>query len=384
MQLTGKEKLIDIIKQKIKQQGAISFKDFMEMALYYPNLGYYTSEKEKIGGFGDFYTSSELDPAFGNLLARQFNEIYEKYFKDQKFQIVEIGSGKGYLAYDVLSYIKDNYPNLYKNLEFISVEKSAYHRDFQSKLLKDFENIKFYEDLESVNNITGIIYSNELFDALPINLIRKVDGEIFEVYITVINEKVKEVLRKPSEEILSYLKDLSIDLPDGMTTEINLMAKNLIQDIGKRLNKGFVFTVDYGYPSKELYKPYRMRGTLICYYKHTYNENFYQNVGLQDITSHVNFSALVFYGKQVGLDFVGFTDQAHFLISLGLMDIFLQLQEKGDYRSYERLNRLKTLILPKGMGEKFKVLIQSKNIENPNISGLKNLPYESDRYKIEV
>lgn len=384
MQLTGKEELINIIKQKIQQEGAISFKDFMEMALYYPNLGYYTSEKEKIGGLGDFYTSSELDPAFGNLLAKQFNEIYKNYFKNQKFQIVEVGSGKGYLVYDVLSYIKNNYPNLYKTLEFISVEKSPYHRDYQKKLLKDFDNVSFYEDLTEIDNINGIIYSNELFDALPVHLIRKIGGKIFEVYITLEGDDIKEVLKEPQKEILQYLKDLNIDIPEGMTTEINLYAKDLIQEIGNKLEKGFVFTVDYGYPSKELYKPYRMRGTLLCYYKHTYNENFYQNIGLQDITSHVNFSALVYYGKKSKLDFVGFTDQAHFLISLGLMDIFQELQEKGDYKSYERLNRLKTLILPKGMGEKFKILIQSKNIQNPDIAGLKNLPYESDRYKIEV
>jgi len=384
MQLTGKKDLIEIIKERIKKEGAIPFKDFMDIALYYPNLGYYTSEKEKIGGYGDFYTSSELDPAFGNLLAKQFNEIYKSFFKNESFQIVEIGSGKGYLAYDVLSYLKDNCPDLYKNLEFISVEKSKYHRDFQSKLLKDFKNVKLYENLENINNINGIIYSNELFDALPVNLIRKVDGKIFEVYITLENEEVKEVLKEPDKKILSYLNDLNIDIPDGMTTEINLVAKDLIQEIGNKLTKGFVFTVDYGYPSKELYKPYRMRGTLLCYYKHTYNENFYQNVGLQDLTSHVNFSALVFYGKKVDLDFVGFTDQAHFLISLGLMDIFSKLQEKGDYKSYERLNRLKTLILPKGMGEKFKILIQAKGIKNPKLTGLKNLPYESDRYKIEV
>lgn len=168
-----------------------------------------------------------------------------------------------------------------------------------------------------------------------------------------------------------------------MTTEVNLLAKDLIQTIGQKLKKGFVFTVDYGYPSKELYKPYRMKGTLLCYYKHTYNENFYENIGFQDITSHVNFSALVYYGKKAGLEFTGFTDQAHFLINLGLGDIMIQLQEKGDSKSFERINRLKTLILPKGMGEKFKILIQHKNIKNPILSGLKIIPPQNDRYKIE-
>lgn len=380
MKLTGKKELIDILKERVE----VSFKDFMEIVLYYPNLGYYTSKKEKIGSYGDFYTSSELDPVFGNLLAKQFYENYKNYFNNQKIKIVEIGSGKGLLAYDVLSYIKENFPDFYKNIEFISVEKSTFHLDLQKKLLKDFDNIIFLQDFNELNNIYGIIYSNELFDALPVNVIVKKDGKIFEIYLKIQNDNVEEILKEPSEEILEYLKELAIDIPEGMRTEINLIAKNLIINLGNKLKKGFLYTVDYGYPSKELYKPYRMRGTLLCYYKHTYNESFYENIGLQDITSHVNFSALTYYGKKVGLDFVGFTDQAHFLINLGLMDIFQKLQENGDYKSYERLNRLKTLIMPQGMGEKFKVLIQSKNIDNPKLTGLDILPYHSDRYKIEV
>jgi SAM-dependent MidA family methyltransferase len=382
MKITGKKELVEIILEEIKKRGGISFKDFMDFALYYPSLGYYTSEKEKIGGYGDFFTSSELDPVFGQLLAKQFNEIYEKHFKDKKITIVEIGSGKGLLAYDILNEIKTKYPEFYDNVQFISIEKSTYHIDIQKQLLADF-NVRWLEDLENLENIEGIIYSNELFDALPVHLIKKEKGKIYQLYLIEKSGEIQEDFRPASKEILEYLEELNIDIPEGMITEVNLLAKDLIQKIGEKLKKGFVFTIDYGYPSKELYKPYRMKGTLLCYYKHTYNENYYQNVGLQDITSHVNFSALVYYGKKSGLEFTGFTDQAHFLINLGLSDIMMELQEKGDYKSYERINRLKTLILPKGMGEKFKILIQHKNVENPDLTGLSILPPQNDRYKVE-
>ncbi|NPA57831.1 MAG: methyltransferase [Aquificae bacterium] len=384
MELTGRQELISIIKERIKREGAIPFRDFMDMALYYPELGYYTSPKEKIGGLGDFFTASELDKVFGELLAKQFGEIYEK-LGEKPFQIVEIGAGKGYLAHDILKYLKENLPQVYKNSRYILIEKSPYHIQMQKALLKDFEIVEWFQDIIDFEDesITGVVFSNELFDAFPVHLIRKINGKIYEVYITLEGENtVKEVLKEAPEEITRYLKELNINLPDGMQTEVNLDAKDYIQKIAKKLKKGYVITIDYGYPSAELYKPYRMRGTLLCYHKHRYSENYYQNIGMQDITSHVNFSALKYYGLIAGLDFTGFTDQAHFLTNLGLMEVLAELQERNDLEAFERLNRLKTLVLPKGMGEKFKVLVQHKNVENPIIKGLEMLPYTSDRYKL--
>lgn len=385
MKLTGRKELLKIIKERIEKNGSISFRDFMDMALYYPELGYYTSPKVKIGGYGDFYTASELDRAFGELLAKQFIQIYNEKVKERPFQIVELGAGKGYLAYDILNYLKSKYSEIFNDVKYTIIEKSPYHIEVQREILKDFENVEWIQDIidfedESIN---GVIFSNELFDSFPVHLIRKIKGKIYEVYITLEDEdNVKEILKDANDDIIRYIEELNINIPEGMQTEINLDAKDYIQKIGKKLNKGYVITIDYGYPSYELYKPYRMRGTLLCYHKHKYSENFYENVGLQDITSHVNFSALKYYGKIAGLEFLGFTDQAHFLTNLGLLDILNELQQRDDYESYERINRLKSLVLPKGMGEKFKVLVQYKNIENPDIKGLEILPYQSERFKL--
>ncbi|WP_456465836.1 class I SAM-dependent methyltransferase [Persephonella sp.] len=384
MKLTGKDQLVSIIKDRIKKEGEISFRDFMDMALYYPELGYYTSPEEKIGGHGDFYTASELDRAFGELLGKQFVEIYTK-IGEEKFRIVEIGAGKGYLAFDILKFLQENYPEVFRNTTYTIIEKSPYHIKTQKEILSVFENVEWIQDIIDFEDesITGVVFSNELFDSFPVHLVRKIKGKIYEVFIKVDEENnVQEILKEVSEEILKYIAQLNINIPEGMQTEINLDAVDYIQKIGKKLKKGFVITIDYGYPSAELYKPYRMKGTLLCYYRHRYSENFYENVGMQDITSHVNFSALKYYGMIAGLDFTGFTDQAHFLTNLGLMEIFEKLQEKNDYESFERLNRLKTLVLPKGMGEKFKVLVQHKNIKDPSIKGLDMLPYMSDRYRL--
>ena len=380
MRLTGKKELIDIIKKHIREKDSISFRDFMDFALYYPELGYYTSKKEKIGGYGDFFTSSEVDRAFGNLLAEQFVEIFSKIYH---FNIVEIGAGKGYLAYDILSYLRDRYPSVFKRVRYTLIEKSSYHIETQREVLKDFNNVFWVQDIRDFEDesIEGIVFSNELFDSFPVHMIRKKNGRIYEVYITLDeNDSVIEIEKEPSKEILSYIDELGIEIPDGMTTEINLDARDYIQLIGKKLKKGYVITIDYGYPSKELYKPYRMRGTLLCYYRHRYSENYYENVGMQDITSHVNFSALKHYGEKAGLKTLGFTDQAHFLTNLGLMDIIAEIQMQDSFEAFERLNRLKTLVLPKGMGEKFKVLVQYKNVENPDIKGLEILPVQSDRF----
>jgi len=384
MKLTGKPQLISIIKDRIKREGSISFRDFMDIALYYPEMGYYTSPQEKIGGFGDFFTASELDKVFGELLGKQFVEIFHK-IGQERFQIVEIGAGKGYLAYDILKYLKENHPDIYEKSQYILIEKSPYHIKLQKELLSEFEIVKWVQDIIDFENesITGVIFSNELFDAFPVHLIRKLNGKIYEVFITIDRENnIKEILKEADEEIIKYIKELNINIPEGMQTEINLDAVDYIKKIARKLKKGYVISIDYGFPSAELYKYYRMRGTLLCYYRHRYSENYYENVGMQDITSHVNFSALKYYGMVAGLDFTGFTDQAHFLTNLGLMDILTQLQEKNDLESFERLNRLKTLVLPKGMGEKFKVLVQHKNIENPEIKGLEMLPYMSDRYRL--
>jgi SAM-dependent MidA family methyltransferase len=359
--------LSTIIIQKIKKYGPISFCDFMEMALYYPELGYYTSSHEKIGKAGDYYTSSNLTSAFGEMLGKQIEEMW-RILGEKEFTVVEMGAGLGLLSGDVLSYLKKNH-ELYRNLNYCIVEKSPTFRNEQKKRL-EAQNVSWYDSITELSGMTGCIFSNELPDAFPVHVV-VMENELMEVFVDYENGFI-EVLRPATGELKNYLEELKINLPFGYRTEINLDAIKWIQEIGSTLKKGFVLTIDYGYPSDELYQEYRNRGTLMCYYKHCVNETPFEHIGEQDMTTHVNFSALELWGCKNDLDLCGFTDQAHFLMGLGIDEYLKNLQEKDPVNYYRKMLPVKTLLLE--MGETFKIMIQKKGVERFELSGLK-FPY---------
>ncbi len=352
--------LSKIIIQKIQRSGAIPFRDFMEMALYYPELGYYTSPKQKIGKRGDYYTSPNLTPAFGEMLGRQLEEMWQ-ILGEKKFTVVEMGAGSGLLSFDILEYLKKNQP-FYQDLEYCIIEKSPAMREEQIKRLGDA--VQWHDSIHELAGMTGCIFSNELVDALPVHLV-VMEDELMEVFVNYYDGFV-EVLKPASDELKNYISELGVVLPEGYRAEINLDAVKWIDEIGASLKKGFVLTIDYGYPSTELYEVYRNRGTLMCYYKHTANENPYQHVGEQDITSHVNFSALEHWGKKSGLESCGFTGLSNFLLGLGIEEYMKGLQESPDY--HKKMLQVKTLIME--MGSTFKVLVQEKGTQC-KLSGLK-------------
>ncbi len=351
--------LEDIIREEIRKEGKITFKRFMELALYHPQYGYY-SKGPYIGKKGDFYTSVSVGSIFGKTLAKALKEMLNI---SQTNTIVELGAGDGTLARDILSSLGDS-------VNYIIVEKSPVFVKRQKKNLNKFRNIYWIDSIEHLPCISGVIFSNELFDALPVHLVEN-RKKLFEVYVSIEDNCFFEILDKPStEKIYEYFDKLKINLPEDFRTEVNLEGTKLIKQLGGKLDKGFIVTIDYGYPSHELYKDYRNRGTLLCYHKHRVNENPYENIGNQDITSHVNFTALAMYGKEAGLEICGFTNQANFLIDSGILD---------EASNPEEILKIKTLILPEsGMGEVFKVLIQYKGFKTkPKLSCLKNAPKRS-------
>ena len=353
-----------LIIQKIKEQGLISFHDFMEMALYYPGLGFYTSDKEKIGRAGDYYTSSNLTPAFGELLGRQIEEMWN-ILGEKEFTVVEMGAGMGILSGDVLSYLKRNHEFIQK-LNYCIVEKSPSLRKEQKKRLSN-ENVKWLDSINDLKGMEGCIFSNELPDAFPVHVV-VMENELLEVFVGY-EKNFIEALKPASTQLKDYFKELDITLPSGYRTEINLDAIKWVREISSALEKGFVITIDYGYPSSELYQEYRNLGTLMCYCNHLVNESPFEHIGEQDMTSHVNFSALDHWGQKSGLELSGFTDQAHFLMGLGIDDYLKDLQEKSPLDYYKKMLPIKSLIMD--MGETFKVMIQKKGVEHTELSGLK-------------
>jgi len=294
---------------------------------------YYSSERNLLGAGGDFYTSADLDPIFGHLLAKQFEEWAAAF---DTFSVVELGAGKGLLARDILQ--KHRFP-------YMILERSPFMRRRQQELLQDYD-VTWIDELP--RDVTGCIFSNEFFDALPVHRVARRDGVLKEIYVT---EDFEEV-EKDFEE--------SIDVPiyEGHVTEISLDARRWIKRIAASLNRGYHLAIDYGYLGDHFYA--QPQGTLMCYWRHQAVENPYIRIGEQDITAHVNFSDLM---EEPSLETVLFTSQKDYLVRLGILDEMEKLATAGDAASMQRLLRMKKLILPAGMGERFKVLVQTKNLD---------------------
>lgn len=360
--------LSEIIVQKIMEEGPISFHDFMEIALYYPEKGYYTSAQNKIGKTGDFYTSSNLTPAFGAMIARQIEEMWEISGR-KDFIIVEYGAGTGVLCHDILDYLTNN-KELYEQLNYCIIEKSPVMREKQKAHLH--QKVSWHNTIRDIPNITGCILSNELLDNFAVHQVVMHD-ELMEVFTDYKGDFV-EVLKPAKKELTEYLAVLNVVLPKGFRTEINLEAIEWMKEIAASLKKGYVITIDYGYTSEELYSERRSSGTLVCYNKHTINDNPYMDIGSQDITTHINFSALSHFGSAFGLVPCGLTSQAGFLLALGFKD-YLQKILAGEpgqnMMSLIKKESFLTHTLLLDMGTKFKVLIQQKGIVNKELSGLK-------------
>lgn len=360
--------LTKIIKSLIHKSGPITFDKFMGIALYHPEHGYYTSGKAKIGKSGDYYTSPCVHPAFGEILSRFICLAYEAV-NSPDFTVVEMGAGKGFLALDVLDSLKRNNPELYDTLRYSIIELSPNLREEGKIILKEhMHKIKWVVSLSDLEpeSISGVFISNELVDSFPFHRAKFKNGELLEIFVTLEDEEFVQILDKPSGSVLKeYFEGYNLEFENEQEVEINLYAKKWLSEIARAFAKGFVLTIDYGYLASELFNPSRMKGTFMCFHEHTANENPYVNIGEQDITAHVDFSNLIRVGESIELNAVKYTTQGQFLIDLGVLDIAERYsgEEKSSDISYQK-NRMaiKNLFLPELMGDKFKVLIQEKNL----------------------
>jgi len=381
------KKIIELIDSS--NQKKITFADYMNLCLYDSEYGYYNSENILIGKSGDFYTSASLSSDFGELLAIQLEEFWCVMDKPSPFHLVEVGAGEGNLTINILNYLKTHYPDFFQSIEYIIIEKSEILAEKQKQIIKKSFNksviSKWYkwEDIEN-NSLQGCIFSNELIDAFPVHLVEFNQGILQEVYLTNNEGNLTEVLGNLSTvEIEDFFKTLNINFsqdiyPEKYRTEVNIQALNWLKTVTKKLKKGYVLTIDYGYQGDKYYHPQRFQGTLKCYYQHRHHNNPYVNIGCQDITSHVNFTALEVYGERYGLSNIAYTPQALFLMNLGLGDRICGLSSGkipiGEM--IERRNQLHSLINPEGLGN-FGVLLQGKNLnkEQKNYS-LQGFKYE--------
>jgi SAM-dependent MidA family methyltransferase len=323
------ESIVEPLRKRIREHGPLSFRDYMEEVLRF----YYASSRNPIGtSGGDFYTSADLDPVFGQLLARQF----ETWARDiPSFTVVELGAGKGLLARDILRH---------RSFPYRILERSAVMRERQQEMLKGFDGVQWVDELPE--HVTGCIFSNEFFDALPVHRVVCRGGSLKEIFVS---EEFREIEAEPG-------RPFDVRLAEGHATEIHLDAREWIRRIAGSLERGYHLVIDYGY-LRDAYLA-QSKGTLMCYWRHQAVEDPYSRVGEQDITAHVNFSDLM--EEDASLETVRFATQMEYLISLGILDELEKLATSGDAASLARLVKIKNLILPARMGERFKVLVQRK------------------------
>jgi SAM-dependent MidA family methyltransferase len=355
------------IIEKINKEGPITFETFMEMSLYEPGLGYYSSESTEIGRAGDFYTSPHLHTVFGAMIGKQLEEMWEVMGRPTDFCAVEFGAGAGYMCKDILDYLHNK--ELFNSLTYVLVEQNPFIQNKQKILLEIFSGkITWVSSLKGLSNIKGCILSNELLDAFPVHLI-EMGNELKEIYVTNDNGNFYEIKGHLSTDALAdYIREFSIDLPAGYRTEINLRIKDWLRSVNELLSEGFILTIDYGYPARDYYSEERNRGTLLCYHMHQVNENPYANIGKQDITAHINFSSVKRWGEELGLKTIGFCQQGTFLVSLGIDEMINELYRNSSDYLFE-VAKIKRLILPGTIGETHKVMIQYKGQHNPELRG---------------
>ena len=357
---------------QIKKKGPITFEQFMSMALYDPEFGYYNTESGKIGREGDYYTSSHLHPVFGAVMGRQIVEMWNLMGRPENFRIVEMGGGAGYFCKDMLDSLRatDRSTDFFRTLKYTIIERSPAMRNKQQGLLSGFSGkIEWLSELSECGSITGCIFSNELLDAFPVHLV-KMEESLKEIYLDFDEEKgfIEIAGDLSNEEILTYFRDFSVELRRGYTTEVNLRIRDWLRDINEVLERGFILTIDYGYPAWDYYSEDRDRGTILCYHLHQINETPYLNIGEQDITAHVNYSAVKKWGEDRGIKTAGFCGQGVFMVSLGIDEDIKKIAEGAGEYVFE-IARIKKLILPQGMGESHKVMVQYKGVEPPVLQG---------------
>jgi len=378
--------LAEELAARIRARGPLSFAEYMAECLYHPQYGYYSRPERR--RFADYYTSVDVHPVFGRLLARQLREMWELLRRPAPFLLVEAGAGEGRLAQQILSFAERELPEFYAALDYIAVERSDARRGaLAARLAAPIAAGRACCRPALPQEIpAGCVFSNEFLDALPVHrVVREPEsgepGALREIYVTFEEENFVEQPGPLSTPALrEYFAAQSIELLEGQEAEAGLEACAWIEEVGRRLGRGFVLTVDYGHEARELYDERHLRGTLLAYRGHRASEEFFAAPGEQDLTAHVNFTALDLRGRRGGLARTGMVSQAQFLLSLGRVNEFADLHEpdsgepgQGEAERIRARLLLKTLIYPEGMGETFQVFIQHKGVEAPRLTGLEPL-----------
>ena len=356
------ERVVARIRQAITDAGgAIPFARYMELALYAPGLGYYSAGCRKLGAEGDFVTAPEIAPLFSRTLARAILPLLEAL---PEARLLEVGAGSGRMAADVLA----EFAALEQHPDYVILERSAELRQRQQMRLAEAGFAGQAEWLDALpEHFTGIVLANELLDAMPVHRLIRENGEWREAWVAWADGRFvwrSGPLTDPRlAERMAAVQSTAGEWPEPYLTEVNLAAEDWIATLAERLERGAVLLVDYGHPRRAFYHPQRAMGTLGCHYRHRHHDDPFRFPGLQDITAHVDFTAIADAALAAGLKVAGFTTQAHFLLGSGLPE--LAGYSDDPRQQLETANQIRRLTLPQEMGETFKVMLLTRDLDVP-------------------
>jgi SAM-dependent MidA family methyltransferase len=376
------------IEAEIRQRGPIPFSRYMQICLYDPAHGYYSANAEQFGKAGDFYTSSDVHAVFGRLLARQFDEIWQALDRPPQIEIIELGPGRGLFARDVLDWSNKKFPDFFAALTYTLQETSPPLRAKLEETLREHVKsdkahvgtgalVRPAERSEDICRTLAldtplIVFANEFFDALPVEIL-STQGKL---HIALENNRLHEIWLPPIAEELEFLDRYSVHPEPGERIEVPLISQEWMKQIGGVIARGLLLIIDYGYTRTEQLAG-RHRGTLMAYRQHSASSDPYQAPGEQDLTAHVNFTALAAACEQNGMHAEKLLTQSQFLMGIGEKNQFADAFE--DCRiPQERAKaalQLKHLVTPEGMGENFQVLIASRDVKTKKIAGLSGLSF---------
>ncbi|MGQ7846852.1 class I SAM-dependent methyltransferase [Granulosicoccus sp. 3-233] len=352
--LAHSERLRQQLIERMRQQGMLSFAEYMEQVLYEPGLGYYMAGAAKFGDEGDFITAPEVSPLFGAALANELRGV----LVHTGGGILEFGAGSGKLALSILQALSD-----VEELTYTILEPSAELVNRQQRLLGDALDASLFRKVRWVSTLpesfTGAIVANEVMDALPVERFRKQEDGVVQLcvdeHLATAARPAGDALR---EAVLAIENDLGEPLPDGYQSEVCLLLKPWLASLAQTLAQGVVLLIDYGYPRREYYLPERMQGTLACYYRHRTHDDPFRWPGLQDITAHVDFTAVAEAAVHQELDLLGYASQSAFLLDNRLLELTEResVQSTGEMQRVSLARAVKTLTLPGEMGERFQVM----------------------------
>ncbi len=356
--------LTQIIAEEIHASGPIPFYRFMELALYHPKHGYYAGGKARIGRSGDFLTNVSIGPLFGHLIGLQLEQMWERLGSPSTFTVVEQGANNADFARDILTSLAKRKSALAADIEYRIIEPIDGLRKRQQDALANFDRIAFHPSLEDLPKFTGVHFSNELIDAFPVHRLRSDGIRWFDQCVAFENDRLKFVTGQPCA--LSGLPDRR---RAGFETEICPGASVWIHSVSKRLARGYILAIDYGYPRAIYYANDRSAGTLSAYRNHTRISDPLERPGETDLTAHVEFTSLAESALDEGLELSGFTDQHHFMVGLGLM-AFPNCTSTPSHEQQKDRRAFTMLMHPGLMGQNFKVICLSRGVEdNPPLAG---------------